>query len=71
MNYCHHHISPIVIAENKNIQLSLCIDYRQLNEHSERNAYPVTRLDHILNQLREAMYISTLDFKRGYWQGAE
>ncbi|KAH8357343.1 hypothetical protein KR084_011488, partial [Drosophila pseudotakahashii] len=46
----------------------LCIDYRQLNEHSERDAYPVPRMDHILNQLREAKYISTLDLKSGYWQ---
>ncbi|XP_044315177.1 putative uncharacterized protein DDB_G0286901 [Drosophila rhopaloa] len=46
--------SPVVIVEKKNKEWRLCIDYRQLNEHSERDAYPVPRMDHILNQLREA-----------------
>ncbi|XP_070145086.1 uncharacterized protein [Drosophila kikkawai] len=60
--------SPVVLVKKKNNQWRLCIDYRQLNTHSERDAYPVPRMDHILNQLREAKYISTLDLKNGYWQ---
>ncbi|TDG38200.1 hypothetical protein AWZ03_015378 [Drosophila navojoa] len=32
------------------------------------NAYPLPRVHHILDQLREARYISSLDLKDGYWQ---
>ncbi|KAH8292958.1 hypothetical protein KR018_008998, partial [Drosophila ironensis] len=45
-----------------------CVDYRLLNERSEKDAYPLPRMNHILEQLREAKFISSLDLKNGYWQ---
>jgi len=36
--------AQVVIVEKKNKQWRLCIDYRQLNDHSERDAYPVPRM---------------------------
>jgi len=39
-----------------------------LNAHSVPDAYPVPRINHILEKLRYARYISTLDLKNGYWQ---
>jgi len=35
--------SPVLILEEKIKQWRLCIDYRQLNMHLERDAYPVPR----------------------------
>ncbi|KAH8249858.1 hypothetical protein KR032_001842, partial [Drosophila birchii] len=46
----------------------MCIDYRLLNDKTEKDAYPVPRMNFILDQLREAKYISTIDLKAGYWQ---
>ncbi|XP_070851494.1 uncharacterized protein [Drosophila suzukii] len=40
----------------------------QLNAHSVPDAYPVPRINHILEILRQARFISTLDLKHGYWQ---
>jgi len=40
--------SPVVKVERKNKQWCLCI---------ERYAYPVPRMDYIINQLRKARYI--------------
>jgi len=33
-----------------------------------KDAYPMPRINYILDQLREARYISSLDLKDGYWQ---
>ena len=40
------------------------MDYRQLNKHSNPDAYPLPRI----NQLRNAKHITSLDLKHGYWQ---
>ncbi|XP_064552259.1 LOW QUALITY PROTEIN: uncharacterized protein LOC135438069 [Drosophila montana] len=42
--------------------------HRQLNAHSIPDAYPVPRINHILERLRHDRFISTLDLKHGYWQ---
>jgi len=40
---------------------------RQVNAKSIKDAYPIPRINYILEQLREARYISSLDLKDGYW----
>jgi len=35
---------------------------------SVKDAYPMPRINYILDQLREARYITSLDVKDGYWQ---
>ncbi|KAH8232704.1 hypothetical protein KR032_000087 [Drosophila birchii] len=62
------HSAPIVIAAKKNGDARMCIDYRQLNENSVPDAYPLPRIHQILERLRHAKFISTLDLKNGYWQ---
>ncbi|XP_036347355.1 uncharacterized protein LOC118756716, partial [Rhagoletis pomonella] len=62
------HSAPIVLARKKNGKWRLCVDYRQLNARSVPDAYPLPRIQHILDKLRQAKYISSLDLKNGYWQ---
>ncbi|KAM8702056.1 hypothetical protein ACLKA7_001971 [Drosophila subpalustris] len=62
------HSAPIVLVGKKTGYVRMCIDYRQLNAHSIPDAYPLPRIHHILERLRNAKYISTLDLKSGYWQ---
>jgi len=40
----------------------------QINAKSIKDAYPVPRINYILDQLREARYISSLDLKDECWQ---
>lgn len=44
------------------------MDYRRLNGVSEFDAYPMPRIDDIIDRLGKAKYISTIDLTRGYWQ---
>lgn len=60
--------SPITLAKKKNGTWRLCMDYRHLNSKSDPDAYPLPRISAILDRLREARYVSSLDLKDGYWQ---
>ncbi|KAH8346012.1 hypothetical protein KR084_004225, partial [Drosophila pseudotakahashii] len=58
------HSAPIVLVGKKTGDM----DYRQLNAHSVPDANPLPRIGHILERLRNAKFISTLDLKSGYRQ---
>jgi len=59
--------SGIVLAKKKDGRFRFCIEYfRRVNEVTEKDAYPLPPVQHILDQLREARYLSTIDLKNGY-----
>ena len=58
--------SPIVSVK-KDGSLRLCVDYCQLSSVSQSNAYPIPRVDDLINQIRQAKFISALELTRGYW----
>ena len=60
--------SPMVIIHKKDDTIRLCVDYRRLNAVTHRNAYPMPRMEEILDQVGQAKYIATLDLAKGYWQ---
>ena len=60
--------SPMVIVKKKDGSLRICVDYRKLNAVTEMDAYPMPRIDDILDQIGQAKYLTTLDLARGYWQ---
>jgi hypothetical protein len=59
--------SPIVLVEQPN-KTRLCIDYRKLNQVTKKDAYPLPRVDEILNTIGTSNYFSSLDAASGYWQ---
>ena len=60
--------SPMVIIHKKDDTICLCVDYRRLNAVTHRDAYPMPRMEEILDQVGQAKYITTLDLAKGYWQ---
>ena len=59
--------APIVPVKRKDGTLRLCVDYRRLNAVSESDAYPMPRVDDLIDRLGGAGYITTMDLTRGYW----
>jgi hypothetical protein len=46
----------------------MCIDYRALNHHTVKHAYPMPRIEELLQKLRSYTVVSKLDLKSGYHQ---
>jgi len=47
-------------------KLRLCQDYGCLNEETIKNAYPLPRVDELLDKLKRAKYFTKLDLRWGY-----
>ena len=60
--------APIILVRKPDGSMRMCIDYRGLNEHTVKDAYPLPRIDELLEQLRNAKVISHLDLQQGYYQ---
>ena len=58
----------MVIIRKKDDTIRLCVDYRKLNSETVMVAYPMPRVDDILDQVGQAKYITTLDPAKGYRQ---
>ena len=60
--------SNIVLVRKKDGKLSVCIDYRKLNQRTIRDAYNIPLIEVTLDKLAGAKWFSTLDLQSGYWQ---
>ena len=55
-------------SQQKDGSVRFCADYRKLNEISERDAYPLPRIDDCLSMLQGNRFFSSLDLNEYYWQ---
>jgi len=60
--------SPIVMIKKPNGTYRFCLDFRKLNSVSTKDAYPLPYMNAILDKLRSARYISTIDLSQAYFQ---
>ena len=54
--------------KKKDGSLRLCVDYRQLNKITEKNKYPLPRIDDLFDQLQGIVVFLKIDLRSGYHQ---
>ena len=59
--------SPIVLLGKTDGSIRFCVDYRKVNDVSHLDAYPMPRVDELLDRLGTARFFLDAGFK-GYWQ---
>ena len=59
--------SPVVMIK-RNEKYRFCLDFRKVNSVTKKDAYPLPYMSAILDKLRMAKYISTLDLSKAFHQ---
>ncbi|GJX71234.1 putative reverse transcriptase domain-containing protein [Tanacetum coccineum] len=58
----------VLFVKKKDGSFWMCIDYRELNELTVKNRYPLPRIDDLFNQLQGSSVYSKIDLRSGYHQ---
>lgn len=65
---CSPWASPCLLVPKEGGQLRLCVDYRRLNNVTRPDAYPLPRIDDLIDTVGHSNYISKIDLNKGFHQ---
>ena len=60
--------APIVPIRKKDGSIRLCVDYRQLNQITKPDRFPMPNVTDVIASLGGVQYFTSLDLVRGYYQ---
>ncbi|GJX46196.1 putative reverse transcriptase domain-containing protein [Tanacetum coccineum] len=58
--------APVLFVKKKDGSFRMCIDYKELNQLTVKNCYPLSRIDDLFDQLQGARHFSKIDLRSGY-----
>lgn len=60
--------SPVLVVGKKDGKSRFCLDSRKLNSVTKKDAYCIPYVAEILDNLRDARYLSSIDLSKAFWQ---
>lgn len=60
--------SPVLVVGKKDGKPRFCLDSRKLNSVTKKDAYSLPYISEILDNLKDARYISSADLSKAFWQ---
>lgn len=60
--------NPVVMTPKKDGTLRFCLDARKLNDATVKDSYPLPYINSILDNLKGARYLTSIDLSAAYWQ---
>ena len=60
--------NAVVLVRKKDRGLRFCIDFRHLNSHTKKDAFPLPRIHNAINAPQASKYYTTVDLLSEFWQ---
>lgn len=60
--------SPVLVVGKKDGKPRFCLDSRKLNSVTKKDAYNLPYVSEILDNLKEAKFLSSIDLSKAFWQ---